>query len=230
MSLSVWFSRLPRQVSRCLYPALRYTNLMRAVEMRHLAPWARRVQGWRVLDVGCGHGFYSLTFVLRDACLLGCDLSPSDLNAAKQTVQGMQLDSRAAYMVADGATLPLAENAFDLVVCNCVLEHVVEDQDALAGMVRALRPGGLLYLTVDNAEHDLALDFLERLSPKAKARLLRPEVASAPTVAQGLDDYLAGIYAVQRRYHRDELEATLQELGLKVLEQRAYLFPGGSPL
>jgi ubiquinone/menaquinone biosynthesis C-methylase UbiE len=223
MSLGVSFSRLPRPVSRLLYPLLRHTNLMRAVEMRHLAPWVRDVQGWHVLDVGCGHGFYSLALALRNASLVGCDLSPSALEAAHQTAQGIGLDGRAAYLVADGARLPLSRNLFDLIVCNCVLEHIVDDRGALAGMHRTLKPGGLLYLTVDNAEHNLNLSFLERLSPSAKARLLRPEVADASTVAQGLDDYLAETYDVQRRYRRDELAETLRGQGFDLLDRRVYL-------
>ena len=223
MNLGVQFSRLPRPISWRLYPILRYTNLMRALEMRHLGPWSREVRGQRVLDVGCGHGLYSLDFARRDACLIGCDLSVSDLQAAHQTVQAMGLDHRAAYMLADGSGLPLSENAFDLVICNCVLEHIVDDRDALCGMYRSLRPGGLLYLTVDNGEHDLALSFLERLSPKAKALLLRPEVTAAPTLAQGLDDYLAHRYAVQRRYSREDLQTQLQDMGFEVLDGRVYL-------
>lgn len=223
MGLGAWFSRLPRPVSRMLYPLLRRTNLMRAVEMRHLAPWVPDVRGWRILDVGCGHGFYSLDFVLRDACLVGCDLSPEDLEAARLTAKGAGLDGRTAYLVADGANLPLAGGGYDLVVCNCVLEHIVDDRSALAGMHRVLKPGGLLYLTVDNADHDLALGFLEGLSPSAKARLLRPEVAGAPSVVQGLDEHLAEVYHVQRRYHGDLLAADLEQLGFEVLVQHAYL-------
>lgn len=223
MSLGVWFSRLPRPVSRLVYPLLRYTNLMRAVEMRSLTPWVGDVKGWRVLDVGCGHGFYSIAFALHDARLDGCDLSASDLEAARQTAQGVGVDDRASYWVADGAELPLGSARYDLVVCNCVLEHIVDDHSALAGMYRVLKPGGLLYLTVDNADHDLALGFLENLSPATKARLLKPEVAGAPTVAQGLDDYLADIYYVQRRYHGDSLADELRGLGFDVLDQHAYL-------
>jgi ubiquinone/menaquinone biosynthesis C-methylase UbiE len=223
MSLGVWFAHLPRQLANRLYPVLRYTNLMRAVEMRHLAPWVRDVRGWQVLDVGCGYGFYSLDFARRGAGLVGCDLSLEALKASHETVQGLGLNGRAAYMVANGSVLPLPCEAFDLVFCNCVLEHVANDRQALAEMHRTLRPGGLLYLTVDNAEHNLTLGFLERLSPGAKKRLLRPEVADAPTVAQGLDDYLAGIYDVRRRYRRDELEATLEDLGFEVLARRAYV-------
>jgi ubiquinone/menaquinone biosynthesis C-methylase UbiE len=223
MSLGVWFAHLPRPLARRLYPILRYTNLMRAVEMRHLAPWVRDVAGWQVLDVGCGYGFYSLDFARRGARLVGCDLSLKALRASRQTVEGLGLDGRAIYMVANGSVLPLPGDVFDLIFCNCVLEHVADDRKALVEMYRTLRSGGLLYLTVDSAEHNLSLKFLERLSPAAKRRLLRPEVADAATVGQGLNDYLAGIYDVRRRYRRSDLERTLSELGFEVLDQRAYI-------
>jgi ubiquinone/menaquinone biosynthesis C-methylase UbiE len=222
MSLGVWFAHLPRSLTRWLYPVLRYTNLMRAVEMRHLAPWVRDVRGWQVLDVGCGYGFYSLDFARRGADLVGCDMLPEVLGASLETGRGLGFRGRATYMMANGSMLPLASNVFDLVFCNCVLEHVADDRRALTEMYRTLRPGGLLYLTLDNAEHHLILSFLERLSPGAKERLLRPEVVRSPTIAQGLDDYLAGIYDVRRRYCRDGVETMLQELGFSVLDRRAY--------
>jgi ubiquinone/menaquinone biosynthesis C-methylase UbiE len=223
MSLGVWFARLPQGLARGLYPLLRYTNLMRAIEMRQLAPWVRDVRGWRVLDVGCGSGFYSLDFARRGAELVGCDLSLPALGASLLTGRGLGLDGRATYLQADGSTLPFDDEAFDLVFCNCVLEHVQEDREALGEMRRTLRPGGLLYLTADSADKRLMLGFLERLPARWKRFLLRPEVANAPTVVQGLDDYLAGIYAVRRRYHRQPLQDTLHELGFDVLDSRAYI-------
>ncbi len=223
MSLGVWFARLPRALAHRVYPLLRYTNLMRAVEMRHLGPWVRDVAGWQVLDVGCGYGFYSIDFARRGARLLGCDLALEALKASHRTVDGLGLNGRAAYMVADGSVLPLAGDAFDLIFCNCVLEHVADDRQALVEMHRTLRPGGLLYLTVDSAEHDLVLGFLEHLPQRTKNYVLRPEVANAPTVAQGLNEYLAEIYDVRRRYHFGDLETMLQETSFEVLDQRAYI-------
>jgi SAM-dependent methyltransferase len=223
MSLGVWFAQLPQWLSLRLYPLLRYTNLMRAIEMHHLAPWVRNVHGWRILDVGCGNGFYSLDFARRDASLIGCDLSRADLIASHQTAEGLGLDGRAAYMVADGSVLPLARGVFDLVFCNCVLEHVVDDRQALVEMYRALRPGGLLYLTVDSAEHGLVLRFMERLPAAVKALLLAPQVAAAPTVSSGLNARLDDRYHVLRRYHCDALTKALRALGLTVLASRPYL-------
>jgi SAM-dependent methyltransferase len=223
MSLGVWFARLPRAWARRLYPALRYANLMRAIELYHLGRWVKEVKGWQVLDVGCGHGLYSLDFARRGARLVGCDLSLPALKTSYQTGQALGLDGRTAYLAADGSALPLPGDRFDLVFCNCVLEHILDDRQALLEMYRTLRPGGLLYLTVDNADHRLTFRFLERLGPKLKRVLLRPEVATAPTVGRGLDEFLAAIYYVRRQYRREDLEADLRRLGFEILDRRAYL-------
>jgi SAM-dependent methyltransferase len=184
---------------------------------------AYTMNGAYTLDVGCGHGLYSLDIARRGAVLVGCDLERSALAAARQTAQGLGLNGRTLYLAADGAHLPLPDSQFDLVVCNCVLEHIADDTAALAAMARSLRPGGALYLTVDNAEHGLALGFLERLPASIKTFLLRPQVAAAPMVSEGLDARLDKLYAVLRRYNRDDLLETLSSLNLTVLDCRPYL-------
>jgi SAM-dependent methyltransferase len=223
MSLGVRFARLPRPLARRLLPALRYFNLMRALERRLMARWARRVEGWCVLDVGCGHGPYSLDLACRGATLVGVDLESSAVTDARQTAGGLGLAEYAHFVAGDGAALPVHDQQFDLVICNCVLEHIADDGAALTGMTRSLRPGGLLYLSVDNADHGLALGFLERLPAGVKDRLLQPEPAEAATVSAGLEARLDDLYAILRRYHRDDLVQTLASLGLAILDCRPYL-------
>jgi SAM-dependent methyltransferase len=223
MSTSLWFSRLPRQITHLLYPLIRYASLMRALELRLLMPWVRDVKGWRALDVGCGHGFYSLEPARRGADQVGCDLDRPSLASARKIAGALGLDSQTLFLAADGTDLPLSDQSFDLVVCNCVLEHVGDDGAALAAMARSLRAGGILYLTVDNAEHGSALGLLDRLPAAAKHWLLWPQVASAETVARGLEARLDDLYAVLRRYHADELTRVLGEMGLTILDCRPYL-------
>ncbi len=223
VSLGRLLARLPRPLARHLLPVLRYLNLMRALELRLLAPWVRQVEGKRVLDVGCGHGLYSLELARRGATLVGCDLARPALTGAVHVACRLGLGGRTLFLAADGTDLPLAEGRFDLVVCNCVLEHIADDGAALAGMARALRPGGVLFLTVDGVEHGLALGFLERLPSGLKRRLLAPQVVTAPSVTAGLDARLDDLYAVRRRYCRDELTDRLSGLGLTLLDSRPYL-------
>lgn len=44
--------------------------------------------------------------------------------------------------------IPVEDGDFDTVVCNAVLEHVRNPQEAVAEFRRVLRPGGILYLVV----------------------------------------------------------------------------------
>ncbi len=49
-------------------------------------------------------------------------------------------------VVAAGDQLPFADELFDLVVCEAVLEHVRQPNAVVAEMVRVLKPGGQLYV------------------------------------------------------------------------------------
>ena len=69
-------------------------------------------------------------------------------------------------------------DAFDVVVCLDVLEHIEDDFLALREMFRVCRPGGYLLLTVPAyhflwSEHDVALGHYRRYS---RSRLLRAVV------------------------------------------------------
>ncbi len=52
------------------------------------------------------------------------------------------------HVVADGARLPFPDEAFDLIECDAVLEHVRRPPDVVSELQRVLRPGGLLHVVV----------------------------------------------------------------------------------
>jgi len=110
--------------------------------------------GDRVLDLGCGGGRHAYEAYRRGADVIACDTSPSEL----ATVATMTAAMRAAGEVAgpaqarpvagDARALPFGSDVFDRVVAAEVLEHIPDDQRALAEIARVLRPGGLLAVTV----------------------------------------------------------------------------------
>jgi len=51
-------------------------------------------------------------------------------------------------MRGDVTRLPFADHTFDLVICSEVLEHIPEDNNAISELVRVLKPGELLAVTV----------------------------------------------------------------------------------
>ncbi|HEY3045507.1 MAG TPA: class I SAM-dependent methyltransferase [Vicinamibacterales bacterium] len=89
--------------------------------------------GERVLDVGCGEGTLTQQIAARGAAVVGVDSSEDMIDAAR----ARGLDAR----LLNAETLAF-DHEFDAVFSNAAL-HWVRDHDALlAGIARALRPGG----------------------------------------------------------------------------------------
>ena len=94
-----------------------------------LAPRA----GERILDVGCGDGPLTKKLVEMGCKVVGVDASPAMIEAAK----AMGLDAR----VMDGQTLQF-EGEFDAVFSNAALHWMKQADAVIAGVWRALKPGG----------------------------------------------------------------------------------------
>lgn len=98
--------------------------------------------GERILDVGCGPGFYCaelLHEVGTGGRVVGLDGSPQMLALAERRCEGhANVDLREA----DATSLPIDDGSFHRAICVQVLEYVRDVPAALAELHRALRPGG----------------------------------------------------------------------------------------
>lgn len=104
--------------------------------------------GLRVLDVGCGGGFLAEEFAALGCRVTGIDPSPASVGAARAHAAGRGL--RIDYQVGAGERLPVPDDAFGLVCCCDVLEHVSDLDRVISETARVLRPGGLyLFDTVN---------------------------------------------------------------------------------
>ncbi|WP_395106642.1 class I SAM-dependent methyltransferase [Actinomadura sp. SCN-SB] len=97
--------------------------------------------GTKVLDVGTGPGVVAGEAVRRGAEVTAVDADPGMAETAARNVPG--LDVRVAVLPG----LPFADETFDAVVGNFVINHVGDPARALAELRRVLRPGGRLALT-----------------------------------------------------------------------------------
>jgi trans-aconitate methyltransferase len=91
--------------------------------------------GRRVLDLGCGDGTLALAMAARGARVVGVDASPAMVAAAR----ARGVDAHCA----DARELEF-DGEFDIVFSNAVLHWVRDPDAALAGIGRALVPGGRL--------------------------------------------------------------------------------------
>jgi ubiquinone/menaquinone biosynthesis C-methylase UbiE len=98
--------------------------------------------GDRILDVGCGPGFYVAELVEQvgpTGSVTGVDASPQTLELARRRTAGR---GNVALHLADATDLPVPDGAFDAALSVQVLEYVTDLDAALAELYRALRPGG----------------------------------------------------------------------------------------
>ncbi len=97
--------------------------------------------GERILDVGCGPGFYCLELaeeVGPGGSIIGVDSSSTMLEAAADRCQGR---NNVKFRLGDATSLPAEDAGFDAALCVQVLEYVSDVQAALGELVRVLRPG-----------------------------------------------------------------------------------------
>jgi SAM-dependent methyltransferase len=110
--------------------------------------------GERLLDLGCGLGRHAHEALIRGADVVTCDLSRPDLEAVRGTALAMidqgQVDGSRllAPVQGDGVRLPFATGSFDKIIASEVLEHVPDDASAFDELMRVLRPGGVVAVTV----------------------------------------------------------------------------------
>jgi SAM-dependent methyltransferase len=106
--------------------------------------------GSRVLDVAAGAGGQSLVAARRvgpTGRVLATDISPSILTYAAKAATDAGLTNVDTREL-DGEALAVDEGAFDAVISRVGLIYFPDQQGALAGMRRALRPGGRLAAVV----------------------------------------------------------------------------------
>jgi len=99
----------------------------------------RRFRASRVLDVGSGAGDVPRALV-RDGARRGVSLHVTCLDSSAQMLaiaRRASGDDSFAYVQADGAALPFADGAFDVVTCTLALHHF--EPDAARAMLRELR-------------------------------------------------------------------------------------------
>ncbi len=58
------------------------------------------------------------------------------------------LNSPLADVKADICQLPFADNSYDIIFCNHVLEHIPDDKKAMQELYRVLKPGGMAILQI----------------------------------------------------------------------------------
>lgn len=185
MGQLVFDEDMARQIER-MYE-IRDAQRRRAIVRTALAA----APGERILDVGCGPGFYCaelLAEVGPSGSVIGLDSSPPMLALAARRCAGAD---NVEFHEADVTSLPVLDSSVDRALCVQVLEYIADPTVALAEMYRALRPGGRVvvwdidWATVSlHSENPLRMErvmraFDEHLAHPSLPRTLAPRLRAA---------------------------------------------------
>ena len=131
----------------------------------------------------------------RAARFLNGKIVPSDLNhehalegrlllrraeTSKLTTQYLKFDLLDFGDAAVPKSLPLVSSSFDRIICSLVLPYLLNPDETLAELVRALRPGGVIVISTMKPDTDISLlqhDLMEKVS----AGHIKPPPGMSPT-------------------------------------------------
>lgn len=161
-------------------------TLNRDREFKHLRDGLALRPGDRLLDVGSGDGFWTARFAQHCGQVLG--LEPDD--TLRGYAKRLHRPENVAYYAGFAECLPFPAESFDKVVSISSVEHFADPTGGLREMVRVLKPGGRLAISVDS---------------------LLPENASTE-----FRRWHSTRHFVTHYFHQDELLDILQQAGLEI--------------
>lgn len=110
--------------------------------------------GVKVIDVGCGAGRHAFEAYRRGADVIAFDHDAAALQTVETMLEAMAAageapaSATAQAVHGDALSLPYPRETFDCVIASEILEHVPEDDAAIAELVRVLKVGGTLAVSV----------------------------------------------------------------------------------
>lgn len=118
---------------------------LKGLKIERLLDLASRPQPMRMLEIGTGSGGIAHYFGTHTG--LRCEVDAVDVHDNRLVTDGYR------YQQVKDTQLPFADESFDVVLTNHVIEHVGDEQAQrahLAELYRVLRPDGVGYLAVPN--------------------------------------------------------------------------------
>jgi SAM-dependent methyltransferase len=138
--------------------------------------------GDRLLDMGCGGGRHAFAAMKLGASVVALDYSEADLKDVRATVGAMHEAGEVPRSLpwlaenGDAIRLPFPDASLDRIVCSEVLEHIWDHRGAITELVRVLKPGGRMAVTIPTRwpeRVNWALDHEYHDAPGAHVRIFR---------------------------------------------------------
>lgn len=110
------------------------------------------LKGLKILDAGCGAGIFAEALAKLGADVVGLDPVDALIRSAENHLNTQDLIKNNLKYVCDTIEEHSVKNlnAYDVIVCSEVIEHVENKKSFIEACSRALKPGGDFFLTTPN--------------------------------------------------------------------------------
>ncbi len=113
--------------------------------------WGDDIAGKRVLEVGAGSARDSFDLAALGAEVYTLDYAPASLKIIAD--QNAESENKTIPIGGDAFALPFADNSFDLVFHQGLIEHFREEEGIIAENARVTKPGGFVIVDVPQRWH-----------------------------------------------------------------------------
>lgn len=128
-----------------------FMAIIRSQEAMLFQKYNKLIKG-KVLDFGCGEGFFARLVFGKNKISVGLDLFNN-----KRIEEAKKEKIYKKITLYDGNTIPYSNDFFNTIVSNCVLEHIPNIKISLTEIYRVLKPGEYFLTSVmaDQWENNL---------------------------------------------------------------------------
>ncbi len=157
----------------------------------------RVAPGDRLMDMGSGGGRHAFEAMRYGARVVAVDADAGEVKAATGMMQAIVAEEAwtggtGGSSVADALALPFLSDSFDRIIAAEVLEHIPDDRGAILELVRVLRPGGTMAVTVPRWLPELvtwAISDEYHMTPGGHVRIYRRSALIERLECAGLEVY-----------------------------------------
>ncbi len=177
----------------------RARNVIEALELE---------DGDKVLEIGCGNGYY-LSLLNRLGAKLKLTGIDKDILALKDAAKFVG-DKKVKIVLGDASKLPFKTDSFNRIVMSEVIEHVEDEEKVLKEAFRVLKTGGIIALTTCNIGYPFFWDPINWILQ----HLFKTHIKSG---------FWAGIWNQHDRlYKKEHVDELVKKAGFRI-EQSQYL-------
>ena len=127
-----------------------WREIQRGREIVRMLRQVRSLRGRRVLDVGSGYGGMLISMAEQGANVVGVEIDEERARMGKRRLRDLRMAIPYHHGDICDPELCARLGTYDVIVCQDVLEHVMEPGEVIASLSAMLNPGGMIYVQIPN--------------------------------------------------------------------------------